>query len=241
MFIKLSDEIAGGLIWSNPEYLKRWSDLLFLAATEYKHVIQDTHLIAVRRGQMIASTSFLSARWKISRPTTIKFLKWLESEGMITRHVVYRHSSILTICNYGKYVCDDNVENNIAKSAYNDNTSAGLIRGEKVALARPIMDEPDDIDFIDEMKHSQIWLEQMAIKFSVSSEYIIKKIDAFALDLDCEGTEHKYLREIKKHFCNWLRIQLNIEKDVTDRQRQKDKRRGTDVTATTSEDYKGVF
>lgn len=106
-WIKISREIASHWLWQDAERLKWWLDLLFLAAWEDKQVLHDSHLFVLRRGQMIASISFLSERWGRSNHTIVKFLKMLESEGMISRRVLHRQTSILTICNYEKYQCND--------------------------------------------------------------------------------------------------------------------------------------
>jgi DNA-binding Lrp family transcriptional regulator len=63
----------------------------------------------LRRGQIIASISFLSERWGKSHPTIIKFLRLLEGEDMIKRSTIYRQTSILTICNYEKYLWHNNI------------------------------------------------------------------------------------------------------------------------------------
>lgn len=55
----------------------------------------------------MASISFLSKRWKRNPQTIIRYIKMLESEGMIVREVLYRQTSILTICNYERYQSQD--------------------------------------------------------------------------------------------------------------------------------------
>lgn len=102
-WIKISRNITEHWLWDDGEKLKWWLDLLLMAQWEDKKVMYDSHLYTLQRGQMLASISFLTERWKRNRQTVIKFLKLLEEEDMITRKVMDRQTPILTICNYDKY------------------------------------------------------------------------------------------------------------------------------------------
>lgn len=102
-WIKISRNITEHWLWDDGEKLKWWLDLLLMAQWEDKKVMYDSHLYTLQRGQMLASISFLTERWKRNRQTVMKFLKLLEEENMITRNVMDRQTPILTICNYDKY------------------------------------------------------------------------------------------------------------------------------------------
>ena len=287
-WIKISREIASHWLWQDAERLKWWLDLLFLAAWEDKQVLHDSHLFVLRRGQIIASISFLSERWGKSHPTIIKFLKLLEGEDMIKRSTIYRQTSILTICNYEKYQCNDNIMLNTQIDSIVDRQNDKKIRGK---VDKPISEvstiksnslgykgetkvdtivdsqvytivdrnkeyknnnstsisskgESKNLKFIEELKNAQIWLEQMAMRFHIPIDEIVRRLDDFALDCDCRGTEHQDFNDTRRHFNDWLRIQLEAEKrknNVSDRQKSENKRRGSDVTATSAEDYEGAF
>lgn len=102
-WIKLSRKIVNHWIWGDAERLKWWLDLLMMAAWEDRQVMHDSHLITLRRGQMIASVGFLRDRWKRSHQTILRFLNLIEKEDMIKRSMMYRQTSIITICNYESY------------------------------------------------------------------------------------------------------------------------------------------
>ena len=287
-WIKISREIANHWLWQDAERLKWWLDLLFLAAWDDKQVLHDSHLFVLRRGQIIASISFLSERWGKSHPTIIKFLRLLEGEDMIKRSTIYRQTSILTICNYEKYQCNDDStlntqidsivdrqndekirgkvdkpisEVNIIKSdslGYKDETKVDTIVDSQVytivdgnkeyknnnSTSISSKGESKNLKFIEELKNAQIWLEQMAMRFHIPIDEIVRRLDDFALDCDCRGTEHQDFNDTRRHFNDWLRIQLEAEKrknNVSDRQKSENKRRGSDVTATSAEDYEGAF
>lgn len=287
-WIKISREIASHWLWQDAERLKWWLDLLFLAAWEDKQVLHDSHLFVLRRGQIIASISFLSERWGKSHPTIIKFLRLLEGEDMIKRSTIYRQTSILTICNYEKYQCNDDSTLNTQIDSIVDRQNDEKIRGK---VDKPISEvniiksdslgykgetkvdtivdsqvytivdgnkeyknnnstsisskgESKNLKFIEELKNAQIWLEQMAMRFHIPIDEIVRRLDDFTLDCDCRGTEHQDFNDTRRHFNDWLRIQLEAEKrknNVSDRQKSENKRRGSDVTATSAEDYEGAF
>ena len=102
-WIKISRNINKHWLWQDAERLKWWLDLLLMANWEDKQVMHDSHLITLKRGQIIASISFLVDRWGASKPTIIKYLGMLEDEKMITREVVGRRTAVITICNYDAY------------------------------------------------------------------------------------------------------------------------------------------
>lgn len=102
-WIKISRELPKHWIWCDAERLKWWLDLLLSASWEDIEMMHDGNKFTLKRGQMIAPVSLLAKRWGKSAPTVIKFLKLLETEGMIYRQTLYRQTSILTICNYASY------------------------------------------------------------------------------------------------------------------------------------------
>lgn len=249
-WIKISREIANHWLWQDAKRLKWWLDLLFLAAWDDKQVLHDSHLFVLRKGQIIASISFLSERWGKSNPTIIKYLKLLEDEGMIYRQVLYRQTPILTICNYEKYQTQEAAQVDTLLDRQVDSIVDAQVDGNKeyknINNISTISSkgESKNLKFIEELKNAQIWLEQMAMRFRIPIDEIVRRLDDFALDCDCRGTEHQDFNDTRRHFNDWLRIQLEAEKrknNVSDRQKSENKRRGSDVTATSAEDYEGAF
>lgn len=106
-WIKLSRSITRHWLWHDAERLRWWLDLLMMAQWEDHQWIDNTHVFTLRRGQLVASISFLAQRWERSKPTILAFLKTLEKENMIKRELPYRKTAILTICNYDRYQAYD--------------------------------------------------------------------------------------------------------------------------------------
>ena len=286
-WIKISREIEDHWLWQDADRLRWWIDMLFMASFEDKKVIEDTHLITIKKGQFIASVAFLCKRWGKSNKTIIKYLKLLEEDEMICREVLHRKTPIITICNYDKYQCDVDtivdtmvyrqndekigckvdkqiLESNINKSdslghkektdidtivdrqvysiVYTNKEYNNNIVDDDVNTARAHEDE--NLVYIEELKQSEIWLEQMQMRFRLNADELKEKLDIFALDCRCRGTEHKNLNETRRHFNDWLRIQIesqNRNNNEANRRKPENKRRGSDVTATKAEDYDGAF
>ena len=286
-WIKISREIEDHWLWQDAERMRWWIDMLFMASWEDKKVIEDTHLITIKKGQFIASVAFLCKRWGKSNKTIIKYLKLLEEDEMICREVLHRQTPVITICNYDKYQCnDDNSVQTIVhrqndeNSAYDIHTqnqstnnsksdSLGCVKDNDVQTIvhrkvhtivhtskeynNNIVDddvntarahEDENLVYIEELKQSEIWLEQMQMRFRLNADEIKDKLDTFALDCRCRGTEHKNLNETRRHFNDWLRIQIesqNRNNNEANRRKPENKRRGSDVTASKAEDYDGAF
>ena len=286
-WIKISREIESHWLWQDAERMRWWIDMLFMASFEDKKVIEDTHLITIKKGQFIASVAFLCKRWGKSNKTIIKYLKLLEEDEMICREVLHRQTPIITICNYDKYQCnDDNSVQTIVhrqndeNSAYDIHTQNSSINNSKSDSLGYVKDNDvqtivhrkvhtivhtskeynnnivdDDVntarahedknhEFIEELKQSEIWLEQMQMRFRMNADEIKEKLNIFALDCQCRGTEHKNLNDTRRHFNDWLRIMIesqNRNNNDATRRKQENKRRGSDVTASKAEDYDGAF
>ena len=286
-WIKISREIEDHWLWQDTERLRWWIDMLFMASFEDKKVIEDTHLITIKKGQFIASVAFLCKRWGKSNKTIIKYLKLLEEDEMIYREVLHRQTPIITICNYDKYQCNDDNSVQTIVHRQNDENSAYDIHTQNQSINNSKSDSlgcvkendvqtivhrkvhtivhtskeynnnivDDDVntarahedknhEFIEELKQSEIWLEQMQMRFRMNADEIKEKLDIFALDCQCRGTEHRNLNETRRHFNDWLRIQIesqNRNSNEATRRKPENKRRGSDVTATKAEDYDGAF
>ena len=286
-WIKISREIEDHWLWQDAERMRWWIDMLFMASWEDKKVIEDTHLITIKKGQFIASVAFLCKRWGKSNKTIIKYLKLLEDDEMICRDVLHRQTPIITICNYDKYQCNDDNSVQTIVHRQNDENSAYDIHTQNQSINKSKSDSlgcvkdnsvqtivhrkvqtivhtskeynndivDDDVntarahedknhEFIEELKQSEIWLEQMQMRFRLNADEIKEKLDIFALDCRCRGTEHKNLNETRRHFNDWLRIQIesqNRNNNEATRRKPENKRRGSDVTATKAEDYDGAF
>lgn len=269
-WIKISREIANHWLWQDAERLKWWLDLLFLAAWEEKRQLVGKQLIVLQKGQLIASVSYLCNRWGRSRSMVDPYLNLLQSEGMIKKEVS-KNVSIITISNYNKYQAvgdayleagylgfdtDDFNQSDAHIDAYLDTRGDAHTDAHLDAINKEIKEystsstsrarENENAKFIEQLKNnSPIWVEQMAMRFHTPTSDILRRIDEFALDCECRGYIHRDLEDARRHYNDWLRIQLEVERkkkeNETDRQRSQDKRRGTEISSTRWQDYEGEF
>ena len=283
-WIKISREIEDHWLWQDADRLRWWIDMLFMASWKENKQLVGKQLVSLRRGQLIASISFLCKRWGRSRSMVEPFLTLLHEEGMISKEVG-NNVSIITVLNYEKYQANNGTDANTHIDAYlEDNQSycksddydktdkqedahldahidtysdtyfdAYLDATRKEYKNNNIVDddvntarahEDENLVYIEELKQSEIWLEQMQMRFRLNADELKEKLDIFALDCRCRGTEHKNLNETRRHFNDWLRIQIesqNRNNNEANRRKPENKRRGSDVTATKAEDYDGAF
>ena len=101
-WIKIAREINEHWIWEDETKFKWWVDLLISAAWEDKQVLVGSRLVNLKRGQLVASLSYLCKRWKRSRSMVEPFLRLLVRDNMI-RKDVSNNISIITIVNYKQY------------------------------------------------------------------------------------------------------------------------------------------
>lgn len=101
-WIKIYRDLQDHWLAQDMEKLGRWTSLLLMATHEDKKVLVGNQLIELKRGQLIASNSFLADRWKISERSVLRFLDLLESDSMLHR-CTHRKVTILTVCNYDSY------------------------------------------------------------------------------------------------------------------------------------------
>ena len=108
-WIKIHREITDHWIFQDAEKFKWWIDLLMIASHEDVKKIVGSQLIELKRGQLIASNSFLSERWKTSESSVRRYLGLLESDNMVVR-CTNRKITIITICNYERYQVNETKE-----------------------------------------------------------------------------------------------------------------------------------
>lgn len=101
-YIKLYRDIRSHWIWSDPDYLRAWVDLLMMVNHEDKQILFNKKLITVKRGSRITSIRKLAERWGWSRGRVARFLDMLEQDNMIaTRRTTQK--TLINVINYSFY------------------------------------------------------------------------------------------------------------------------------------------
>ncbi len=121
-YISLHRSILNHWLFNDSEKLKWWIDMLFMACYEDKEVRVGSQIIKLKRGQFIASISFMCNRWNRSKNMIISFQNLLITEKMITKESK-GNVSVITICNFDRYQAKDNLldsANGSISTNYND-------------------------------------------------------------------------------------------------------------------------
>lgn len=101
-WIKVYRDLADHWLSQDLQKLGWWAILLLKVNHEDKRVLVGSQVIELKRGQIIASFSYLAELWKTSKRTAERFIELLEREKMVSR-CVSRKVTILTICNWDSY------------------------------------------------------------------------------------------------------------------------------------------
>ena len=104
-WIKTYRKIQDCWIWLDKEpFDKRsaWIDLLLTANHADKKILFNGNLITVERGQILTSIRQLAEKWKWSYDKTLRFLRVIESDGMIHKDSD-NFRTLITIENYEVY------------------------------------------------------------------------------------------------------------------------------------------
>ena len=105
-FIKLYRKIEDSTMWLNNEEpfdsRSAWVDLILMANHKDNSFLMGMQKINIKRGQKWTSSIKLSNRWGWNRRKVMKYLRLLETEGMIYLEVTNR-GLLITIVNYGIY------------------------------------------------------------------------------------------------------------------------------------------
>ena len=217
-WIKISRRISNHWLWDDAERLQWWLDLLLMASWQDTEAYDDTHHFTLHRGQLIASVSYLSNRWRRSAPTILKFLRLLEDDKMITREILFRKTAIITIVNYASY------------QATETKTTT-----ERVSQQSTTTQDEEMKQLVNE----RIWADAVKMKFHLDEQQFQQRLTDFYEMQKCLGNEanHESINDAKRHFTSWLNKTANNYV----RQQTNNQRKGTEATATRAEDFKTDF
>lgn len=134
--------------FANETFTEReaWVWLIAEAAWKQTQVRVGKAIFTVERGCLVHSLRYLGARWRWSHTRVRRFLKVIETEGMIVTRT-FRDATHITLCNYDEYQSPRNTDETETitqaqrgrnrKEPYNQSTSK-----EDISLARPERQKP---------------------------------------------------------------------------------------------------
>ena len=103
-WVPVSRELQDHWMWEDKPFAhgQAWIDLIMLANYEDTKMPYKGEIIICERGTVNLSSSYLANRWGWSRDKTRRFLKLLESDGMVTVTAT-THRTTITLENYSIY------------------------------------------------------------------------------------------------------------------------------------------
>lgn len=159
----------------------------------------------------------------------------LNKEGILTsRGIQERYMNINKLC---KRVSTVNEYSLMPESSVTEKASVKEepVKDEAIT-ANPMADE------IEQLKKDGTWLEYLQMNYHTSVDVLMQALDEFCVHCLSDGkdTAHSTLRDAKQHFNNWFRIKQQF-KDDSNREKQKDRRRGSMLKANEEKTYSGAF
>ena len=246
-WIKIYRELADHWLAQNPEKLGWWVLLLLKASHEDKKVLVGNQMIELKRGQIIASLTYLADLWQTSKRTAERFVELLEKEQMLSR-CVSRKVSIITICNYESYQekkrgkradeCADDAPIGIQSVSEIKN-----IKEDKEIYNTPTAHTctcESEQGFINRYRTEGMWADACLILHLKSIADCQQLFDRWITEYQHNGDTHQSYSDFKKHFIQWARITIQKEKNNGSNS-QSNQRRGIQVVANSVEDYQGAF
>ena len=209
-WIKLHRQLADHWIWSKPEYLKWWLDILMQANIEPKRVLIKGQLIEVSRGEVIYSYETWANRWKINKSKVLRFLKMLEKDSMI----VLKSETVttrLTICKYDTYQGERNDSETQVKRIWNASETQVKPTKEvkelknEIILNRYIIEE----EFFKELPMQVPFADQLKSLHNISDSDLGKFIQEY-LAVN-EGKEFKIIHDLKRDFNYFVKNSINFQ------------------------------
>ena len=95
---------------------------------------------------------------------------------------------------------------------------------------------------LSQLKSSTPWHESLCMRFHIPRDALLAHIDSFAADMrDRDKDIGTDLSDAKNHFINWYMIQQRKNKDDTNQQKSRNKRRGIETGDTQSKNYHSSF
>ena len=275
-WIILHRSVMDHWVWLSEKHFKRWIELIFLASWEDKTLDFGTKQIKIKRGQFATSYRQLQYNWNTSPSGVQSFLKMLQKSKMMKYRNNNNEMTIITILNYDKYQSEkfwedkdedygqmesisenDSVTQNpsqVSDTPQNDmerNQEQTEINKRKEVNNNSLSLDERERSFFEEVKASQIYMENVAKNHSLSIEDTLKKLEEFFGYISTVQHWHNDVADFRDHFYKWITRKLetagkdgNRKQKTGGGQSTQDKyaaRRGTDVGDKKSTDYGGSF
>lgn len=96
-------------------------------------------------------------------------------------------------------------------------------------------------EMVQEIKNDQRWLEAISQYHNLTADRVYQMLNKYCLHRICAMSSSDSMRDIKRHFDNWLRIQLNEERKDNERKQIYQKRTGLSANVCKTANYRSTF
>ena len=96
-------------------------------------------------------------------------------------------------------------------------------------------------EMVQEIKNDQQWLEAISQYHNLTADRVYQMINKYCIHRICAMSSSDSIRDIKRHFDNWLRIQLTQERRDNERNRVYQKRTGLSANVCKAANYRSTF
>lgn len=246
-WIKIDRSLLDWEWFGNAEMIQLLVYLIFKANIEDKK----WQGIIVKRGQLVTSVATISADLGLTSQKVRTCLDRLRQSETISIKTTNRFS-LITICNYVRYqgFSDLAQQTNNKQITNKQQTNNKQITTTKEYNNINIINNNDDNnacvraceeEFSTELKQDQMWLEVMAKNYGLASTQAVAEwLDKFNTNNECRDNTHSSLSDYRKHFNDWLRIQIREIKKNQNEQNSKNRRVGSEPSQSTA-DYFSSF
>lgn len=209
----------------------------------------------IKRGQLIGSLRYLCERWayrkdeeqvnspliKPQQKTVQKFLRLLESDGMIERdtNTLPNHTALITICNYDNYqlnqgiqdsTLDSTVESTLNStpdstidSKYEEYIDVVDVEEIKENISSISKDVQREFSFAEELKqeNNNLFWEQSCMALHCDIGTLKSLLSDFTSEMVANHKWHTQFTDFRQHFYSWSRYAVQrIQREQKMRQNQ---------------------
>ena len=96
-------------------------------------------------------------------------------------------------------------------------------------------------EMVQEIKNDQRWLEAISEYHNLTADRVYQMINKYCIHRICAMSSSGSIRDIKRHFDNWLRIQLNEERRDNERKQIYQQRTGISANVCKAANYRSSF
>lgn len=227
-WIKLYRQICDDELYLSEKFDKThaWIDLLLLAQHKSRTFSKRGTEVALKPGDLAISIRDLATRWQWSVNTVQKFLKRLE---LIHRIKIDRWQviNVIHICKYQLYQQCDTQDDTQTDTQFDTQTDTQSKEMPPIPPKENLHKNDNNIiypppprahayvgeeDLFRQLRLSSLYMDNICAALSCDISRLKRYIDEFQSECKAKSKTHAGLQDLKRHFFDWARIHLQVER-----------------------------